>query len=656
MWETNENLMQLLSDRYQYKAAVEQMAWEYYDTHPKSLSERLSEMYVSTAVRRPILRALDITDDVVKAFGAPPKKIFVEMARGGMPEQKGKRTKTRKQQLQELYQKIDTEDVRLLEKELDAMGEMADNRLQSDALFLYYLQLGKSAYSGKPIELSRLASGDYNVDHIYPQSLVKDDSILNNKVLVLSTENGEKSDALVPREWQTKMRGFWSYLRDQGLMTDEKYRRLTRTVPFTDDEKQSFINRQLVETRQSTKVVAELLKERCPDTEIVYVKSGIVSEFRQEFDIVKCRALNDLHHAKDAYLNVVVGNVYHERFSKQWFSLDQKYNIQVKKIFTAPVVCGKDAVWNGQGDLSRVKKIAAKNTIHLTRYAFCRKGGLFDQQPRKAAQGLIPLKKDMPTVIYGGYRGATASFFLLTRCTAQMKPVRAIIPVALEYAEKVMRSQSYALSYAQEMLEKMKGCAVADVAILLNGRPLKINTTFLADGLRLSLRGSTGKNQLSVALQTPLILSDEITAYLKAITAFAEKKKKNPLINPDQTHDGISSSDNLLLYQELAKKLKTQPFGRMPANQATTVENGELTFKNLEIEQQVSVLENLITLFSGSTATCDLTLIGGKGAVGNKTLSCFLENWKKNFSDVRIIDSSPSGLHETVSENLLDLL
>ena len=657
MWETNENLMQLLSDRYQYRAAVEQMAREYYDAHPKSLSERLSEMYVSAAVRRPILRALDVTDDVVKALGAPPKKIFVEMARGGTPNQKGKRTKTRKQQLQELYRKIDTEDVRLLEKELDAMGEMADNRLQSDALFLYYLQLGKSAYSGKPIELSRLASGDYNVDHIYPQSLVKDDSILNNKVLALSTENGEKSDALVPREWQMKMRGFWSYLREQGLMTDEKFRRLTRTAPFSDDEKQSFINRQLVETRQSTKVVAELLKERYPDSEIVYVKAGIVSEFRQEFDIVKCRALNDLHHAKDAYLNVVVGNVYHERFSKQWFSLDQKYNIQVKKIFAAPVVCGKESVWSGQEDLSRVKKIAAKNAVHLTRYAFCRKGRLFEQTRCKAAPDLVPLKKGLPTESYGGYNSAAATFFLLVRYRTGKKTDVGFVPVELLDVEKVCSSAEYAEEYAKKMLCRITGKEVESAELLLNGRALKINTVFSLDGLRMVLCGkSSGGRQLGMALQTPLLLSAEEAKYIKALDSFLEKRKTNQKIVLDERHDGICGERDLALYQTLTSKLEQTPFVHMPANQATVLKKGAPLFKKLSLEQQAQVLMNITGLFSSASANYDLSAVSGSKQAGAKLLSFSLTNWKKSYHEVRIVDASPSGLHETVSENLLELL
>ncbi len=657
MWETNETLMQLLSDRYRYRETVEQMAREFYSTHPQSLSERLEGMYVSSAVRRPILRALDITDDVVKALGAPPKKIFVEMARGGLPDQKGKRTKTRKQQLLELYQKINTEDVRLLEKELEDMGELADNRLQSDALFLYYLQLGKSVYSGKPIVLSRLASGDYNVDHVYPQSLVKDDSVLNNKVLALSTENGKKGDGLVPPEWQSEMRGYWSYLRDQGLMTNEKYHRLTRAVPFSDEEKQSFINRQLVETRQSTKVVAELLKERYPDTEIVYVKAGIVSEFRQEYDIVKCRSLNDLHHAKDAYLNVVVGNVYHERFSKRWFSLDQKYNIQVKKIFAERVGWGENTVWSGQMDIARVKKIVSKNAIHMTRYAFCRKGGLFDQMPVKAASELVPRKKGLSTEDYGGYNKPSATFFLLVRYFDGKKTDVGVIPVELIDIKQVLASDDYALVYARKMIRKITGKEVERVELLLNRRALKINTVFSLDGLRMVLCGkSSGGRQLGMGLQTQLYLSAEEAKYIKSLDTFREKQKINQAILLDERHDGISAEKNIMLYHTLMDRLERTPFVHMPANQAAVLKKGEPLFKKLELKQQITTLLNIIGLFSSASANYDLSAISGSKQAGAKLLSFSLSNWKKNYNDVRIIDSSPSGLHETVSDNLMDLL
>lgn len=256
------------------------------------------------------------------------------MARGADDEQKGKRTKTRYEQLIELYKKVKDEDIPRLSKEPEGQNDKVlqrvskeledhkDNDLQSRTLFLYFLQLGKSMYTGKSIDINSITNGDgtYNIEHIYPRSFVKDDSIINNLVLVESEINGRKQDTFpVDVSIRQDMHGYWSYLHKVGLVSDEKYKRLTRSTPFTEEEKFEFINRQLVETRQSTKAVATLLKEMYPETEIVFVKAGTVSDFRHEFKLPKSRAVNDLHHAKDAYLNIVVGNVFHCKFSRQFF-------------------------------------------------------------------------------------------------------------------------------------------------------------------------------------------------------------------------------------------------------------------------------------------------------------------------------------------------
>lgn len=88
-----------------------------------------------------------------------------------------------------------------------------DSRLQGEHLFLYFMQFGKCAYSGMPIELEKLMSGskEYDIDHIYPQAYVKDDSIINNKVLVLSKINGTKGNVYpISPEIRNRMQGQWN--------------------------------------------------------------------------------------------------------------------------------------------------------------------------------------------------------------------------------------------------------------------------------------------------------------------------------------------------------------------------------------------------------------------------------------------------------------
>ena len=675
MWDTNENLMQLLSDRYTFAQSIQEEAAAYYakPEHQKTLSQRLKDARLPGSVRRAIHRTLDIVKDVTDTAGAP-KKIFIEMARGGTPEQKGQRTRSRKKQLLDLYQSIKTEESRNLQKQLEDMGELADNRLQSDALFLYFLQMGKCMYTGHPIDLAKLGSDTYyNKDHIYPQSLTKDDSVLNNLVLVESTVNGRKRDIYpVAKEIREAQRGMWECLRKAGLMTEEKFRRLTRATPLTEDEKMGFINRQLVETRQSTKVVAQLLQERYPKAEIVYVKAGLVSEFRQEYKVFKCRSVNDLHHAKDAYLNIVVGNVYHERFNKRWFHLTDSYNVELKKIMDKPWSHGSEVIWRGETDIARVKKICEKNAVHLTRYPFQRTSisnannhaGLFNQQPEKAKEGLIPLKKsingmELPSAKYGGYNNATTSFFVLAGFTQKGKRDAMIVPVELKDADHFCEDSAFAQSYLESQISEIKnGKKVSDVCMLLNGRKIKINTVFSFDGLKMVLSGkSSGGQKIAMAPLSALIMGKSADEYIKKLENFKNKRTSNETIQLDEAYDGISAEQSLSLFDALTQKLASSPFQNFPANPYQLLLDKRNCFVSLPLVDQVFLLMNILLLFQRKGAGgSDLSALGGSKQSCPKTFNSTLSNWKKTYTNVHIIDSSPAGLSEKATGNLLDLL
>ena len=69
MWETNDNLMQIIfSDHYTIRDVLEREREDYYSEHPASVEQILSDMYISNAVKRPIYRTLDIIGDVTKAY------------------------------------------------------------------------------------------------------------------------------------------------------------------------------------------------------------------------------------------------------------------------------------------------------------------------------------------------------------------------------------------------------------------------------------------------------------------------------------------------------------------------------------------------------------------------------------------------------------
>lgn len=668
MWETNDNLMQIIfSDHYTIRDVLEREREDYYSEHPASVEQILSDMYVSNAVKRPIYRTLDIIGDVTKACQNAPRKIFVEMARGG--GEKGKRTVSRRDKIKELYKHMDKQEVREISKEIsELLGELdkkTDNELQSEVLFLYFMQLGICMYSGDPIDITKLKSDAYvNVDHIYPQAYVKDDS-LNNKVLVKSKLNGEKSDNYpINKDIRDKMSSIWKHYRKEGLISEEKYNRLTRKTPFTDEEKQGFVNRQLVETRQSTKAVAEILKTMFPETEVVYVKAGLASEFRHAFGIIKSRQINDLHHAKDAYLNIVCGNVYHSTFTEKFFRNNPKYSIKTETVYKRKIEVDGKPIWNGQESLSFVIKMLGKNNIHYTRYAFCRKGGFFDQMPVTAKEGLVSRKKNLPSEKYGGYNKPTASYFIMAKYTEKVKKEKQdimIVPVELMVGEKVLNDKNFAVGYIQQQIAQISNRKVEEiinVSFPLGLRPLKVNTRFSFDGFEACVTGkANGGKILGISSLVALKMDNKKDNYIKKIEKYIEKRKLNINIKLDEKYDGINYESNQMIYNILVEKIQCSIYKTMFGSLVEGLENAKSIFEQLSLEEQCLCINSLINVFkTGRSSGCDLTLIGGKKQAAVCTVSSKVSNWKKNHTCVKIIDESASGIFRKESENILEWL
>ena len=661
LWNTNDNLMQIIfSDKYTFKEAIENEKELYYSEHPASIEQLLDDMYISNAVKRPIYRTLDIIHDIRKACGGAPEKIFIEMARGG--GEKGKRSISRREQIKNLYKSFDTQEVRELSKLLD---NKTDNELQREVLFLYFMQLGKCMYSGKPIDIERLNVETYvNVDHIYPQAYVKDDS-LNNKVLVMSKLNGEKGDTYpIKPEIQNNMEMIWRSYKENKLISEEKYYRLTRRQPFSTEEKINFINRQLVETRQSTKAVSEILKVFFPETEIVYVKAGLVSDFKHEFGIIKSREINDLHHAKDAYLNIVCGNVYHSRFTKQFFMQNRTYSIKTKSVYIYPVKVGGELIWDGEKSVAMAKKVVSKNNIHYTRYAFCRKGGIFDQNPLRAKEGLLPRKKGLSTEKYGGYNKSTATYFIFARYVEKAKKDKRdvmLVPIDLMVSHKVLSDMDFALNYVRDEIAEITNKSrdvISDVEFPMGIRPIKVNTKFSFDGFETCITGkaSSGR-QVGMVSAMSFIVSSEQERYIKRLENYRNKKQNNSNIILDEQYDKINKDDNLILYDAFLLKLSSTIYNKAFPKGCELLQNGREKFMDLNIEEQCIALLIMLNIFkTGRAGACDLSLIEGPV----NALSCIknsrMSNWKRDYNSVRIIDESASGIYRNESDNILEWL
>lgn len=168
---------------------------------------------------------------------------------------------------------------------------------------------------------------------------------------------------------------------------------------------------------------------------------------------------------------------------------------------------------------------------------------------------------------------------------------------------------------------------------------------------------SGGGRQIIFSPITPLILGREMEQYVKHLDSFRSKKSINFSIQLDPQHDHITREENIILYDTLTQKLQSIPFQKLPANPCQLLQKERNKFCALTEEEQIICLTNLLLYFqrSGNNGI-DLSLLGGSKKSGTKLLNASLSNWKKTYSNVQILDSSPTGLRECQSENLLSLL
>ena len=654
LWETNCNLMQLLSNRFTFREEIEKVNAEKRGVITKiTYDSVVQDLVVSPATKRAIWQSVEILEEIKYIMGHAPEKIFIELARG--PEEK-KRTVSRKAKLLELYESCER-DTRDWCKEIEAQEERSFNSMK---LYLYYTQMGRCMYSGEPIDIHQLMEGNakWDRDHIYPQSKIKDDSI-DNLVLVNKEYNAKKSDGLISPEVQRQQKEWWAMLLSKGFISKKKYDRLMRRDDFNAEELGGFINRQLVETRQSSKAVVELMKQlyEKEGTRVIPVKAGIVSDFRKDdLNLLKSRRINDYHHAKDAYLNIVAGDVYSTKFTlnpMQWVKEQQKdekkrvYNISRvfdydvyrngTKIWEAPEYNGKKRNENGEkvgGSLEKIRKIMQKNDILYTEYTYCGKGQLFDETilPKSKAAP-IPLKAGLDTSKYGGYSSANTSYFALIEFDGRRdQRVRNIMEVPIYVANMLEHNPNAYLEYCTN-IKKLKNVQVLRACI-------KKNALLEIDGYPMRIRGCDNKNNIFKNNKQLLLKNHEET--IRRVEKYLEKNENNKKFEPNEQRDKIAKEQLLALFDALIEKLKYE-YAKRPSNQGLKLEENRESFLNLTLREQLETVNQILSMLRCDIDTkADLSLVGGSKNAGvmHKNKNTVGEN------KIILVNQSVTGLFE----------
>ena len=638
MYETNLNLSEVLSNQYGYIEAIKTYNLAMESKEELSIvSEILKDLVVSPAIKRSVWRVLSIIKEIVKIQGKAPSKIFVEVARGG--GNKGERTISRKKQLLELYKSCQKEEPILYEM----LNNTDENKLKSKQLYLYYMQMGRCIYTGEKIELKELSTL-YNIDHIYPRSQKKDDSILNNLVLTKEIKNKEKADIYpLPLGLASeKAKSHWKVLLKKEFISKEKYHRLTRKEGFSDNERSGFIARQLVETRQSTKAVIQLLEQIYKETRIIYVKAGNVSDFRNKYNLEKVRLVNSLHHAKDAYLNIVVGNVYDTKFTANPYNFIKRKEVySLNKVFEYDVKQGNRLVWNSDKSksLNKVKKQMDKNNCQFTRYQEVRQGELYNQNIVKAGKGQIPIKGNDARFAqmekYGAYNKPQNAYIFLVEHSVKKQKTRTLecLPIL---ALNQIKNENDLKNYAQNTM------GLKDVKVIIP--KIRYDSLVRVDGFDLHLSGKTGA-YFAVKPAMPLILPKDKMEYAEKLENYIERNKRDGTVYKIQSYHTLAYQANIEFYHTLINKLKNTIYSKMPTNPIKIIENGQNKFENLEVEQQCQVLYNILTLFrTASSNGINLESIGGGKNSGKMSISSNIMK-KESFE---LIHQSVTGLYEKI--------
>lgn len=417
---TSLNFMQIINDKnFGFDKQLERLM-------PKISKEieykDVEEIPTSPANKRAIWQTMCIVKEITKIMKKDPKNIYIEFARS--EEQKKVMKDSRAKQLLKKYEEIEHQIKFLKDYDHNVYKELKahqNEKVLKEKMYLYYIQNGKCLYSGKSLNIDEL--NKYEVDHIFPQSYRKDDSI-DNKALVVKSENQRKKDTLLLADEIINARmEWWQSLLDNNLISQNKFYRLIKRKIFeTDHDREKFIQRQLVETRQITKHVTNLLKNQYSNTPIFSIRAELTHNFREKYSLYKNRNVNNYHHAQDAYILSVIGNI----LDKNWKSTEEfKYSEYVKKYFkNKPSDKEKHGMVIGMinkyVDINQIREVMNYKDCFISRMLQEENGAFYNQtlySPKD--KPVISLKENKSVNKYGGYSGENKAYFVIFKYTNQ---------------------------------------------------------------------------------------------------------------------------------------------------------------------------------------------------------------------------------------------
>lgn len=507
------------------------------------LHEYLKTRYISPQAKRTITQANLIIDEIIKIMnGVKPTKISIEFTRE--KEIYKKETQSRFKQLSEIYKNLESENIQVINELGNLQKNKEEDKLKSKKIYLYFMQLGKDLYSGKSIDFDLLMSNSkfYDIDHIFPQSRIKDDS-LDNLVLTSSVINGEKNNIYpLPKEVQDNNKDLWAYLVNKKLISQKKYERLTRITPLSDYELEDFVNRQKTTLDWINLEIANIFNIKYNETNdknfIIYSKSRHVSAFRNTFNLLKFRELNDFHHAHDAYLNIVLGKAIQKNL---YINSDGKFRTyNYERILENTL----------EDQIKYIQDIFKHNDILVTKKTKINSQGAFWDQNIVSAKepgkndGYAPIKNFLEVDKYGGYNGVKTAFFTILDINGK-KVIEAIPTVDCSnfYDEEMFNNQKF-----EHYIASNYSNATIIVPIIPIGQKV------LLEGVPLRIAGKS-KNNIIYHNSSQLVLDKKTQEYFRKIFSIQRRFKGKKIEENIWLDAGLTKEMNINAFEIILMKV-----------------------------------------------------------------------------------------------------
>ena len=525
-------------------------------------------------MRRSVIQSLGIIKEIRQITKKDPSKITIEVTR---KDDIKKETISRRKELQNFLDSIikDKKVSDYFKSKATNIKEELDEKIKDDKalkgkhLYLYVKQLGIDLYTGKQMNIEGVLNGEYDLDHIIPKSLKPGDDSLDNLVLVSKEANQKvKRDIypIVPVIRKNKdVIACWKFLHSKGMISKEKYYRLTRDTELSEDELNDFITRQINVVNFSNVVLKDILKILLPNTEVIFSKSTYPSYAREVLQVPKIRDLNDTHHAVDAYLNVVTGTLLMKRFGNM--RLIKAKKAQEERIKRGEVIETKDKIsFNLKEYLKnkfetlgeKVKNNCLRHDMLLTFKLSYGDDHYYKQTIfKKGESSLIPIhtKNNSPfinTNKYGGYSSLTSEYMIVA--TNKKKNRKEIVTVPHLFIDSYKDEETLT-----QKLKEFYGLG-DEYTLDLNDKIFN-NTKIICDGCAY-LINTANEKQVKLKLASSIFLRyenlvklhklfiiekrNEIDTENKNEISFFTDKNKTNLVT-------ISKEDNLNIAKELVQ-------------------------------------------------------------------------------------------------------